>query len=159
MWYHGIKIRQIEQPGDPVARFHVHLCFVAKRTGYICVLENLLSESRGHHAADNEKALLQSRKHKTNRSINQSIIMRLGRASPGTLELNSVDFSSSSDLRRVIICGLRPLLKLAVHTMAFAMVAIIKRIVITAKKVSDRRAGRYSLNFEGWYIRTSLKRK
>lgn len=85
--------------------------------------------------------------------------MRLGMVSPGTLDPNSVDFSSSSVLRRVMMCGLRPLWKFAVQTMAFAIVAMINRMVITAKKVNDRRAAIYSKYRDGWYMRTSLKRK
>jgi hypothetical protein len=39
------------------------------------------------------------------------------------------------------------------------IVQTIRRMVMTAKEVRDRRAGRYVFAREGWYIRTSLKRK
>lgn len=45
------------------------------------------------------------------------------------------------------------------HMQAFIIVIIIKISVMTAKNVSDLRAGLYWSSFGGVYIRTNLKRK
>ena len=57
------------------------------------------------------------------------------------------------------MCGFRPLLKLCAQTHALIIVMIIRIMVMTAKKDSDRLAGRYCSARAGEYIRTSLKRK
>lgn len=75
------------------------------------------------------------------------------------LEDNSVVFSSSRRPFFLLMCGFNPLWKLAMHMQALMMVITIRTRVMTAKNVRDRRAGRYSLNQKGWYIRTSLNRK
>ena len=57
------------------------------------------------------------------------------------------------------MCGFKPFPKLAMQRMALMIVQIMRRIVMTAKEVRERRAGRYVFAREGWYMRTSLKRK
>ena len=74
------------------------------------------------------------------------------------LDDSSVVFSSSG-VFFLLMCGLRPRLKLLAQMQALMMVMTIKVIVMTAKKVIDGRAGRYSANVAGEYIRYSLKQK
>ena len=89
------------------------------------------------------------------------MVILLGTGPCAMLGCISVDMSFSSSFSSFffVICGFRPLSKLRVQAIALAMVSTIRITVITAKVVSDRLAARYAACREGWYMRTSLKRK
>lgn len=57
-------------------------------------------------------------------------------------DISVLFFSSARSSFRDVMCGFNPLLKLCVQTIALAMVRRINMMVMTAKNVRDRRAGR-----------------